>query len=247
MKLRKGYMATYNLALSLAWCEVVRRTIVFPLDGVASSTTTKKNAGATMMVYENVAPILLWAQTAAGMEIVHAFFGFVRSSTTLTFYQVGSRFLILWGVLWGLPGSRKANVKLFGEALLWFELNCQSLCLCWGCTEVVRYSYYFCKTVGVKPPKPLEWLRYTLFIVLYPLGVASEVTVAFEGLAPLARKGKLDFLKMPNAMNVSLHGWTLMACALGVWLMALGVLYTHMFKLRKKVLRKKKAHYNSKI
>merc|ERR1719245_2292662 len=44
----------------------------------------------------------------------------------------------------------------------------------WGITEVVRYSFYALKLLGREIPL-LTWLRYTLFLVLYPLGVLSEL------------------------------------------------------------------------
>ena len=37
--------------------------------------------------------------------------------------------------------------------------------------QVVRYSWYGFKDLLGSAPFPLTWLRYTLFIVLYPLGV----------------------------------------------------------------------------
>jgi hypothetical protein len=39
----------------------------------------------------------------------------------------------------------------------------------WCITEVVRYGYFALKQVGVES-RALTWLRYSLFIVLYPIG-----------------------------------------------------------------------------
>ena len=43
-----------------------------------------------------------------------------------------------------------------------------------GITEIVRYSYYALKLAGLEISL-LTWLRYTLFLVLYPFGVLSEL------------------------------------------------------------------------
>lgn len=49
-------------------------------------------------------------------------------------------------------------------------------------------------------PYPLLWLRYTTFIPLYPLGVASEMTMVALAL-PHIRKSQMWSIRMPNAFN----------------------------------------------
>ena len=49
-------------------------------------------------------------------------------------------------------------------------------------------------------PYALLWLRYTTFIVLYPLGVASELTMVYLAL-PHIQKTHLWSIQMPNAAN----------------------------------------------
>ena len=46
-----------------------------------------------------------------------------------------------------------------------------------------RYPWYLASTVG-KPPAWLTWLRYTMFIPLYPMGIAGVCSGA-ASLAPL--------------------------------------------------------------
>ena len=50
------------------------------------------------------------------------------------------------------------------------------------------------------PPYPLLWLRYSAFIPLYPLGVASELTMASLAL-PVIRVKRPLTLDMPNSLN----------------------------------------------
>lgn len=47
---------------------------------------------------------------------------------------------------------------------------------------------------------PLVWLRYSGFLVLYPLGVASELTMVYFAL-PVIHKNKLWNLDLPNKIN----------------------------------------------
>lgn len=49
-------------------------------------------------------------------------------------------------------------------------------------------------------PYPLLWLRYTTFIVLYPLGVASELTMVYLAL-PYIRDTRKWSIQLPNTLN----------------------------------------------
>jgi hypothetical protein len=67
------------------------------------------------------------------------------------------------------------------------------------------------------PPYLLLWLRYSAFIPLYPLGVASELTMASLAL-PVIRVHRPLTLDMPNALNWSFDYyyfcWAAIACYL---------------------------------
>ena len=102
MGLTKTYLLSYNLALAVAWLFVVVATLGEP----------NPNA-----VYDTVRPILLWAQTAAVLEIGHAFFGIVKSPVALTFFQVFSREWTLWVMLVLTPETRVANVDAIGAVV----------------------------------------------------------------------------------------------------------------------------------
>ena len=51
----------------------------------------------------------------------------------------------------------------------------------WSLADAIRYFYYFLKTVGWCP-YPVEWLRYNAFLVLYPIGMFSEIGLALNAL-----------------------------------------------------------------
>lgn len=239
----KYYLLFYNLILAILWLQVLVETI-----------KTRHFAN----VYEKTSPILMIAQTAAVMEIAHAFFGLVKSPVLLTFLQVFSRIWTFWAVLVMTPETRKANLDFadvigkvvkggkwplnssssFLSHVLKMGVNVKTLCIAWGITEVVRYSFYFFKLLSPKsaPPKVLVWLRYSLFLVLYPLGVASENALAYASIGPLGKSKKLDVLQMPNAMNVSLHGPTLMKVFMSCYMWGWPLLFSYMLKQRGKVL-----------
>jgi very-long-chain (3R)-3-hydroxyacyl-CoA dehydratase len=76
-----------------------------------------------------------------------------------------------------------------------------TLLLAWSLTEVVRYAFYACKEVGT-PPYILSWLRYTTFIVLYPLGVSSELAMVWLA-QPIIQQTGLFYYPMPNQANMA--------------------------------------------
>lgn len=49
-------------------------------------------------------------------------------------------------------------------------------------------------------PYPLLWFRYSTFIFLYPLGVASEMTMVYLSL-PHIRRSHMWSIDLPNALN----------------------------------------------
>ena len=51
-------------------------------------------------------------------------------------------------------------------------------------TEVVRYSFYALNLFKIDVP-PLTFLRYTMFLALYPLGVLGEVVTVFSAVPHL--------------------------------------------------------------
>ncbi len=68
---------------------------------------------------------------------------------------------------------------------------CATTCLCAQC--------FMLQELGLSP-YPLLWLRYTTFIPLYPLGVASEMTMVALAV-PHIRKSHMWSLRMPNSYN----------------------------------------------
>jgi very-long-chain (3R)-3-hydroxyacyl-CoA dehydratase len=53
--------------------------------------------------------------------------------------------------------------------------------LAWSVAEVVRYPFYALSLLGLES-SVLLWLRYTLFLVLYPIGAVSEAALSFQSL-----------------------------------------------------------------
>ena len=62
-----------------------------------------------------------------------------------------------------LFGSRHGDIRI--------RLDIFTLFLAWSIAEIIRYGYFSMKVLNLDVHL-MTWLRYTGFIVLYPLGVA---------------------------------------------------------------------------
>ncbi len=104
----------------------------------------------------------------------------------------------------------------------------------WSITEVIRYSFYALKLYDVCPYF-LLYLRYTLFYVLYPMGVASELALIFFRLS-YYHEHRPYSIDMPNRLNFSFDSyWFVWAMILG-YLPGFPQLFNYMRVQRKKVL-----------
>lgn len=69
--------------------------------------------------------------------------------------------------------------------------------------QVVRYPWYAAGVAGGAPGW-LTWARYSAFLVLYPIGVVSEMWLLYSGL-PAIRERKLHSAALPNAWNFTFN------------------------------------------
>lgn len=185
------------------------------------------------------------AQSAAVLEILHSAIGIVRSPLFTSTIQVLSRLWTVWGLIFLAPETTSlGSVKLFKLGNAQFELSLYTLLFAWGVTEVLRYSYFAVKEVAT-PPYPHLWLRYTSFIPLYPLGVASEMTMAYLAL-PIIKANRPLSISMPNALNWSFDYYTLCWIIICSYLPGLPMLYLYMLQQRQKLLGNPKAKSRNK-
>lgn len=84
-------------------------------------------------------------------------------------------------------------------------------------------------------PYPSLWLRYTGFIVLYPLGVASELAMAALAL-PTIKRDALLTLRLPNAMNLAFDYHLICLAVCASYLPGLPTLYSYMLGQRRRQL-----------
>lgn len=150
-------------------------------------------------------------QCLAVLEIVHSAIGIVRSPLMTTVMQVASRLLVVIGI-WVVLPLAEGN---YSPAYL-------TVHVAWCITEVVRYYYYALNLAGSVPAK-LEWLRYNLFLVMYPLGISSELYMIYKAL--------------PEANYLSMYYALFLVVAMATYVPGSPILFGHMLKQRKKFLQ----------
>lgn len=160
-----------------------------------------------------------------------------------TAVQVASRLWCLWGIVNLVPGlTTTQSIDLlrlpFLDAIYpagaTFSISLVSLLTAWALSEVIRYGFFALKELGAVPYFA-TWARYSGFILLYPLGVSSELTMAWFALPAIAAKG-LGSVRMPNAANFAFDYHTACVLTMLSYLPGLPHLYGYMLTQRKKVL-----------
>lgn len=198
--LKRTYLIAYNAISAVLWAVVFGRT---------AGVLLMRGTEGFSLVYPVVGDWTKWTQTLAGLEMVHALLGqpattqknkqkkqcprlpithkltaastptgIVPAGLLTTAMQVSSRFALVWGAVHFYPPIAASPAY-------------SSMLLAWSFTEVVRYMFFALTLSGVENGL-LQWLRYSGFFVLYPVGISSELYEMY-----------LAFLQANKAGNVA--------------------------------------------
>ncbi|KAF2113054.1 tyrosine phosphatase-like protein [Lophiotrema nucula] len=185
---KNSYLLLYNAVSAALWASVLYKVVSIVGQDVNSGNLGKGVGGLWSVfgfegrktwggVYEESEEWVRLVQTGAVLEVVHSLTGVVRAPLLTTLMQVSSRLLLTWGIAHPFPETTKYNPAF------------SSMLLAWSITEVIRYSYFAFSLSGVGVPAFLTWLRYNTFLILYPLGVSSEIWLIVSTLhTPPAEK-----------------------------------------------------------
>lgn len=197
--LKTGYLVLYNALSAILWLTVLGRTV---------GTNLMRGP---QFVYFTTGDFVLWTQTLMIMDVLHGLFGIVRSDPVTAAAQVASRYVAVWGVQYPFPELCQSPVY-------------STMLLAWSVTEVIRYSFLALKLVGFEPAA-FVWLRYSSYLILYPLGITSEMIQMWRALDPAKQTYGMPF-------------WASLGfCLFILWPIGAYVLIGHMNKQRRKVLR----------
>ncbi|CAL4901150.1 unnamed protein product [Urochloa decumbens] len=213
----KLYLVCYNSLQALGWSIALLRLVACLAHPLSVHSA-----------YAVAGDLICLLQTSAILETVHAAIGLVPTTPLLAFLQWGGRTHFVLAIVRQIP-----EVQISPSVFITF--------MAWSISEVIRYSQYALTTLKVCPSW-LTYLRYTAFIMLYPIGVGpGEMWTMYQAL-PYVKKRNLysDFFKK---FSMSYHSFLVgvLVCYPFLWLK----LYMHVFKQRKSKLgkgsRKKRA------
>ncbi|EPQ11985.1 3-hydroxyacyl-CoA dehydratase 2 [Myotis brandtii] len=159
--------------------------------------------------------------------ILHCAIGIVPSSVVLTSFQVMSRVFLIWAVTHSVK-----EVQSEDSVLLFV--------IAWTITEIIRYSFYTFSLLN-HLPYLIKWARYTLFIVLYPMGVSGELLTIYAAL-PFVRQAGLYSISLPNKYNFSFDYYAFLILIMISYIPLFPQLYFHMIHQRRKVLSHTEEH-----
>ena len=152
----KMYLTAYNVAQSLVWSAAL----------VLSVRSIVENGGSLTSVYDDAGWFVRLGQCSAVMEVLHSLLGLVRSPVLTALMQWAGRTHAIMAVIHPIESLHGTTA-----AALMF--------LAWSLSEVIRYPSY---ALGANIPGWLNWLRYSAFIPLYPIGGTAEIWLMYHSL-----------------------------------------------------------------
>ncbi|KAH9461149.1 hypothetical protein MJO28_009693 [Puccinia striiformis f. sp. tritici] len=212
--LRTKYLLIYNLLSCFAWAWILERVISELFLTHSTPGSLAEVISRAGQIDQKLGRSIKLIQSCAALEVLHALLNLVRSGVLTTLMQVSSRLWIVLVILPAFPEVGKSPIYA-------------SMVLAWSCTEVIRYAHYAFGLVDIKSGV-LEWLRYSTFYVLYPIGAGSEAAVMF-----------LAFRAAKAAELSPIITYTIISLVC-IWPPALAVMMKHMSRQRKKYLNQKR-------
>ncbi|KAH9552943.1 hypothetical protein CY35_09G094300 [Sphagnum magellanicum] len=205
------YLTSYNVAQSFGWALVLGKVIHRALQ-----------SRSLMGAYSAAGYLVRLLQLTAFLEVLHSALGLVRSVTLYNFLQWLGRSHVLFAIIAQIP-----EVQEQPPILITFSA--------WALSEVIRCPYYVLTLMGMCP-RWLIWLRYTAFVVLYPVGALyGEMLVMYQSLEPIKQRNMYSSIFKWLPFDYHSFVVVLMIAYPCLWL----VLYLHMFQQRQKKLSKK--------
>ena len=160
----RNYLILYNATMGIGWTYIfyeVTKLLFITYDPISANYVNPPSIKQLL----NVVYIL---QACATLEIFHSLFGLVGGNVSAAVAQIVGRNHILFANIYFLP-------------ILWDHISVAYLLFFWSTIEVVRYPAYLFALISPDNilSRTFSWLRYTIFIPLYPLGFGTECTFCF--------------------------------------------------------------------
>lgn len=137
----------------------------------------------------SLAIVVKWMTYFQYIEVIHPILGLTPGGFMMPFLQTFGRSL---NITFLCNPIILQNAGVFGPWLLFV----------WSAVECIRYPFYVLKIFNIDI-YPITWLRYTIFMPLYPAGGLCEFMVFRSAIQEYERTGAMSY-QLPNALNLSL-------------------------------------------
>jgi len=178
---KKLYLFFYNLSMFLGFAYALA---VMSGSFLANPDVFPTECWSTVGSFFKVMHVLMY------LEVVNPLFGLTKGSVPTAMIQVSGRNLFLW-VLIGNEERMQTQPFVF------------YLFMTYSSIEVFRYPYYIL-SIYDKSQAVLTWLRYSLWIPLYPVGFICEGVIAYKSIVYLEESQRFTIL-LPNNWNIAFH------------------------------------------
>ncbi|ALC39513.1 CG9267 [Drosophila busckii] len=217
-KTKKVYLVIYNLAMFVGYLHIL---IVMGVMYLRDGPDSIKHA------YEYVGTSFKFVQLMQYMEVLHPIFGYSKGSPLVPFFQVSGRNFVLFLMI-------EMEPRMHAKPVVFYVFTI------WALVEIVRYPYYVSQLLQ-RENGLLTWLRYTIWIPLYPAGIVCEGIILLRSI-PYIEETQRFCIDMPNKWNITFD----MVLFLKVYLLLLALpgsylVMSHMSKLRVKKLGRGRA------
>ena len=211
----KTYLLLYNISQALGWFYLNYIALPYYKSILESGISSED-------LYHEIKDVLRILLLIPYLEVFHAIFGLVKTNPLPTIVQVTMRAFVFIAICEHYP-------------VVPSSIQFASMVIVWNMSEVIRYSYYATNLMGT-PIDVLTWLRYTLFIVLYPIGAGSELLCMATALPAIKLNQDDRSITMPNSWNVTFNFYYLVIILMAFYIPGFPQMYCHMLRQRKKVL-----------
>ncbi|PYH43565.1 putative membrane protein [Aspergillus saccharolyticus JOP 1030-1] len=172
MSLKNSYLLIYNTINALLWTRILFTLLSALFLSAPPDSQT---------IYTTLEPWTRWTQTLAALEIVHSALDLTRAPIFTTFTQIFARTVQVWAINYAYP---EATISATNPMSTWSasSLVYPAMLFAWSLADAIRYTYFAVLSGGGPQAVPgsVKWLRYSLFLGLYPIGIASEWVLMFR-------------------------------------------------------------------
>lgn len=140
----------------------------------------------------------------------------------ITLIQVLSRVFVVSCVILATPYNYAAS-----------SFALPMMILAWCISEINRYIFYGLNLFGLNPYF-VKWLRYTLFYILYPIGVSGELICTYSAVKYTNSHPEAWSYRLPNSWNFIFSYQILLITVMLSYIPFFPQTYMHMIAQRRK-------------